>query len=85
MYSFYVVDDCLYKCIFKDFGNKMLKVVFVEVCYLLYWKFMMLIDYFFFKLKECNYNLLWLCYFLIIYFLFILFIVLGKIFLNVSG
>lgn len=35
-HSFYVVDDRLYKCIFKDFGNKTLKVVSVEVCYLLH-------------------------------------------------
>lgn len=30
--SFHVVEDRLYKCIFKDFGNRTLKVVSVEVC-----------------------------------------------------
>lgn len=30
--SFHIVEDLLYKCIFKDFGNRTLKVVSVEVC-----------------------------------------------------
>lgn len=30
--SFHVVEDRLYNCIFKDFGNRTLKVVSVEVC-----------------------------------------------------
>lgn len=41
--NFNVADDRLYKCIFKDFGNKTLKVVSVEVCRLLHLKPMMLI------------------------------------------